>query len=147
MGASGGIRLIMGIWRRAFRPQCLGLFVDKGVLYARRDEHLTPIAIPLQGARIFLDIEVGSRRPLDVPEGATIYRPAAPPTKGGKLYTISVHSASNEVYIGYPANGGEARNIFRATEKLVQSAQLGSLRPGDHNLPASRSRYDRPSGS
>jgi hypothetical protein len=139
MGASGGIRLIMGIWRRAFRPHCRGLFVDKGVLYAQRDvsdpgfrllttdeqrcEYLKPTPIPLNGARIFLDIEVGSRRPLDVPEGATMYRPAAPPTKGGKLYTISVLSGTNDVYIGYQASGGEARNIFRAIEKLVQSAQ------------------------
>lgn len=52
-----------------------------------------------------------------------MYRPAAPPTKGGKLYTISVLSGTNDVYIGYPASGGEARNIFRAIEKLVQSAQ------------------------
>ncbi|HEY6647226.1 MAG TPA: hypothetical protein VI217_09060 [Mycobacterium sp.] len=84
---------------------------------------MKPIPIPLNGARIFLDIEVGSRRPLDVPERATMYRPAAPPTKGGKLYTISVLSGTNDVYIGYPASGGEARNILRAIEKLVQSAQ------------------------
>jgi hypothetical protein len=129
----------MGIWRRAFRPSCLGLFVDNGVLYAQRDvsepgfrslasaqerhEFLDPIPIPLDNARIFLDIEIGTRRPVEVPEGATIHRPASPPrTKGDKLYTISVHTDTNEVFIGYPASGGEARNIFRAIEKLVKTA-------------------------
>jgi hypothetical protein len=131
---------MMGIWRRAFRPHCLGLFVEKGVLYAQRDssdplfrslateseqrEYLKPVPIPLNDARIFLDIEVGSRRPVDFPDAATCHRPPVPPrTKGDKLYTISVFTTTNEVFIGYPASGGEARNIFRAIEKLVKATR------------------------
>ncbi|WP_260994228.1 hypothetical protein [Mycobacterium deserti] len=130
----------MGIWRRAFQPSCRGLFVDKGVLYAQRDvtepafrtlatdderrAFLDPVAVPLQNARVFLDIEVGSRRPVEAPEGATVHCPAAAPrTKGDKFYTISVHTESNDVFVGYPASGGEARNVFRAIEKLVTSAR------------------------
>jgi hypothetical protein len=113
----------MGIWRRAFRPHCLGLFVEKGVLYAQRDESDEPKPIPLTDARIYLDIEVGSRRPIEVPDGAVCYRPAAPPrTKGDKLYTITVYTNSDDVFVGYPASGGEARNIFRAIDSLVESA-------------------------
>lgn len=129
----------MGIFRRAFQPSCLGLFVDKGVLYAQRDvtepafrtlatvderrAFLDPVAVPLTNARVFLDIEVGSRRALETPVGATVHRPSVPPpAKGGKLYTISVYTDTNDVYVGYPAGGGEARNVFRAIEKLVKSA-------------------------
>jgi hypothetical protein len=128
----------MGIWRKAFRPHCRGLFVDKGVLYFERDvpdpgfrllatpeeqrDYLSPIPIPLVSARVFLDIEVGSRRPLNVPDGATLYSPSEPPrTRGDKYYTISIHTANSDVYAGYPASGGEARNVFRAIEKLVKS--------------------------
>ncbi|HEX2212441.1 MAG TPA: hypothetical protein VHH12_03075 [Mycobacterium sp.] len=130
----------MRIWRRAFRPSCAGLFVENGVLYGQRDatdpafrllvstaeqrEFLEPIPVPLNNARVFLDIELGSRRPVEVPEGATVYRPAAAPrNRGDKLYTITVYTATNEVFIGYPASGGEARNMFRAIEKLVKSTQ------------------------
>ena len=129
----------MSFWRRAFRPSCLGLFVEKGVLYAQRDvadagfrslesaeqrqRFLEPVAIPLRNARVFLDIEVGSRAAFEIPPGATVHRPAAPPqTRGDKLYTISVHTESNDVFIGYPASGGEARNVLRAIEKLVKAA-------------------------
>jgi hypothetical protein len=129
----------MGFWRKAFRPHCAGLFVEKGVLYAQRDvsdpafrslispderrDYLAPVPIPLKNARVFLDIDVGSRRPLDIPEGASVTRPAAPPsTRGDKLYTISIYTGTNDVFVGYPASGGEARNIFRAIEKLVKSA-------------------------
>ena len=129
----------MKFWRRAFRPSCLGLFVEDGALYAERDvadpgfrslesaeqrqRFLEPIPIRLTNARIFLDIEVGSRRELEIPVGATVHRPAAmPQCRGEKLYTISVHTESNEVFVGYPASGGEARNIFRAIEKLVKEA-------------------------
>jgi hypothetical protein len=129
----------MGIWRRAFRPSCLGLFVDKDVVYAQRDvsepafrtlataeerrEFLEPVAIPLTNARVFLDIEVGSRRPIEAPAGAVVHRPPAPPvTPGDKLYTITVYTDTNDVFVGYPASGGEARNVFRAIEKLVKSA-------------------------
>jgi hypothetical protein len=131
----------MGILRRSFRPHCLGLFVDKGVLYCQRDasdpefrslttpelrrDYLEPIPFPLKNARVFLDIEIGSRRQLDIPDGATLrYCPASPPrTKSQKLHTISVYTAENDVYVGYPASGGEARNVFRAIEKFVKSAQ------------------------
>jgi hypothetical protein len=110
---------VTGIWRRAFRPHCLGLFVEKGVLYFQPGTS-GPVPIPLDGARIFLDIEAGTRRPVDIPEGATCHRPAEPPrNRGDKLYTISVFTATDDVYIGYPAGGGEARNIFRAIDKLV----------------------------
>ena len=129
----------MRFWRRAFRPSCLGLFVEGGALYAERDiadpgfrslesaeqrqKFLEPVRIPLRNARIFLDIEVGSRRVVETPIGATVHRPAAEPkNRGDKLYTISVHTESNAVFVGYPANGGEARNIFRAIERLVQAA-------------------------
>jgi hypothetical protein len=132
----------MGIWRTAFRPHCLGLFVDKGVIYAQRDgsdpafrllatpeerrEFLEPIPIPLGNARVFLDIEVGSRRPLSVPNGATLHCPSVQPRrKGNKYYTISIYTQDNNVYVGYPAGGGEARNVFRAIEKLVKSAHPG----------------------
>jgi len=114
----------MGIWRRAFRPHCRGLFVEGDGLYAQRDASDPPLPIPLTDARIFLDIEVGSRRPVDIPEGATCHRPAdPPPAKGGKLYTIAVHTATHDVFIGYPSSGGQARNIFRAIEKLVKSSR------------------------
>ncbi|ULE32419.1 hypothetical protein [Mycobacterium sp. IDR2000157661] len=129
----------MGFWRRAFRPGCLGLFVEKGVLYAERDiaeppfrslgtaeqrrSFLAPAAVPLKNARVFLDIELGSRRPLEIPVGATVHRPAAPPpSRGDKLYTVSVHTESNDVFIGYPADGGQARNVLRAIERLVRAA-------------------------
>jgi hypothetical protein len=129
----------MGILRKAFRPHCLGFFVEKGVLWAQRDvsdpafrslatpderrDYLDPIPVPLKNARVFLDIEIGSRRPLDLPEGATMrYCPAVPPrSKGDKFYTISVYTGTNDVYVGYPASGGEARNVFRAIDKLVKS--------------------------
>ena len=130
----------MGFWRKAFRPHCLGLFVEKGALYAQRDvsdpafrvlvtpeerrDYLEPIPIPLKNARVFLDIEIGSRKPLNIPEGATAYCPAVPPDpKGDRLYTVSVYTATNEVFVGYPASGGEARNIFRAIEQLVKSVR------------------------
>jgi hypothetical protein len=114
----------MGIWHRAFRPHCRGLFVEGGALYAQGDASGPPVPIPLNDARIFLDIEVGSRRPVDLPEGATCHRPAdPPPAKGGKLYTVAVYTAAGDVFIGYPSSGGEARNIFRAIEKLVTSSR------------------------
>jgi hypothetical protein len=129
----------MGIWRRAFRPHCQGLFVEDGVLYAQRDaadpafrllvtpeerdDYLQPVPIPLGNARIFLDIEVGSRRPPTVPAGATLHSPSVPSrTRGDKYYTISIYS-DDKVFVGYPVSSGEARNIFRAIEKLVKSAQ------------------------
>ena len=132
----------MGIWRTAFRPHCQGLFVDDGVLYAQHDtsdpafrllvtpeernDYLESVPIPLENARVFLDIEVGTRRALTVPAGATLHRPSAPArTRGDKYYTISIYS-EDKVFVGYPASSGEARNIFRAIEKLVKSAQDNS---------------------
>jgi hypothetical protein len=129
----------VGFWRRAFRPSCAGLFVEHGQLFFQhemsdpafralttaqaRDEFLAPIPIPLQGARVFLDIEVGSRRPLSAPAQGTLAAPAVvPPAKGDKYYTISVHTADNDVYVGYPSSGGQARDIFRAIENLVRAA-------------------------
>lgn len=114
----------MGMWRSAFRPHCLGLFVEKGTLYAEQDSSDAGVPIPLDDAKIFLDIEVGSRRPIEVPDGVTCHRPAVPPnTKGNKLYTITVFTSTDDLYVGYPASGGEARNVFRAIEKLVKSTR------------------------
>lgn len=126
----------MGIWREAFRPHCHGLFVEKGRLYAQRyvsepafrllvtpeerDDYLKPIEIPMAGARVFLDIEVGSRRPPEIPDGHRVIAPAVPTRNRGKqLFTVSVFTAANDVYIGYPVSSGEARTLFRAIEKLV----------------------------
>jgi len=112
----------MGMWRSVFRPHCLGLFVEKGALYAQLDGSEAGVPIPLDDAKIFLDIEVGSRRPIEVPDGVTCHSPAEPPTaKSNKLYTITVFTSTGDLYVGYPAGGGEARNMFRAIEKLVKS--------------------------
>lgn len=127
----------MGFWREAIRPHCHGLFVDGGVLYAQRSEteptyrflatererreYLTPIAVPLQNSRVFLDIEVGEPRPVDVPPGARAVIPSErPKPKGRKTYTIAVYTGDNDVYVGYAASGVEARGMFRAVEKLVK---------------------------
>jgi hypothetical protein len=128
----------MGIWREAFRPHCHGLFVEKGTLFAQRyvsdpefrlldtaaerRAYLEPIPIPLDNARVFLDIGVGEHRPPDLPADRNAYVPAQRPrSRGRKHYTITVYAGDRDIYVGYPAGGGEARNMLWAIEKLVKA--------------------------
>ena len=124
------------MWRKASRPHCHGLFVDNGVLYARRyrsdpafrqlrtpqerDHYLTPIPIPLANARVFLDAEFGRRR-LDLPTDVNLIAPAVPLTRGNMYYTVSVFTDNEDVYIGYPVSTVQATKLLRAIDKLVES--------------------------
>ncbi|MCG5432937.1 hypothetical protein LV457_11650 [Mycobacterium sp. MYCO198283] len=128
----------MGIWREAFRPHCHGLFVENGTLFAQRyvsdpqfrlldtpeerRAYLAPIPIPLDNARVFLDIGVGEPGQPELPADRTLHVPAhRPRSRGRKHYTITVYVGDSDVYVGYPAGGGEARNMFWAIEKLVKA--------------------------
>jgi hypothetical protein len=126
----------MGMWRKASRSHCHGLFVDNGVLYARRyvsdpafrqlraaeerEHYLTPIPIPLANARVFLDAEFGRRR-LDLPDDVNLIAPAVPLTRGNTYYTVSVITDTDDVYIGYPVSTVQATKLLRAIDKLVES--------------------------
>jgi hypothetical protein len=89
----------------------------------QRQRFLEPVPIRLTNVRIFLDIEVGSRRELKISVEATVHRPAAmPQTRSEKLYTTPVHTESNDVFVGYPASGGEVATSSGRSRNWLKAA-------------------------
>lgn len=129
----------MGLWKQLTRPKAVGMVINNDTLYAQRytthpeyrllrtpDErraYLTPIPIPLKGARVFFDARVigQSTAAVGVPVGPFI--PILPVSLGKKkVFWVSVYTDANVVYEAWSASGKQALRLYRKAGKLIAAA-------------------------